>query len=729
MARTIQQDQADEAIDPETAPRPLAFGVRAAGEIKLDGRLDEAAWHDAIPISEFIQSQPRAGYPATEPTVVRILYDDRNLYVGAICYDSEPDRLTVTSLERDFPGGSTRDMDIFAVTLDTFLDRRNSFMFLVNPHGAVRDGQTFNDSRQLDLSWRGVVEIRTAMHDSGWTVEMAIPLTTLRFDPTRDEQRWGMNLLRRVRRKNEDSYWAPLDRRDPVHRMSKAGTLEGLKGMRPGRNLRVKPYAVAEDVSGELQLPANDGGGLREVLDHFDAGLDLKYGITTRLTLDATYRTDFSQVEVDQERINLTRFPLFFAEKRDFFVENSGSFVLGDVRERNYRMGSSLRDFTLFHSRRIGLSADRRPIPVPGGGRLTGRAGEFEIGLLDVQTQGFDSSPAENFAVFRVRRNLGGSDVGVMFINRQATGSLANGEYNRSYAADANLRLFHHMIVNSYVARTDEPGADGDQTAARLSVAWRDRIWDASAFVKHVGDAFSPGVGFVRRRGIRHGYATFGAHPRPRLPLVQEINPYGELHYITDLESVLQTRNATLGFRVELLDGSTLGILYQNRFERLEEPFTISGFVLPVGEYHTQEASAAFMSSRGRPFWTEVNLSGGDYWNGSRLSLALRAVWRVSYHLSFDVSASHNDVSLPHGSFTADVFGTRIRYAYSTSLFGSAFVQYNNERKQLVTNLRLNWMHAPLSDVFLVYTERRDVENNIVLDRVVTAKVTKLLAF
>ena len=739
VAWAVQQDtsalQRGGPIDPEAAPRPIVQAVVAASEINVDGVLDDVAWADAIPITDFVQSQPDLGYPATERTVVRILYDDRKLYVGALCYDSEPDKIEISVLERDIPG-STHDMDIFAITFDTFLDRRNGFIYLINPGGALRDGQIFNDSRGANYVWRGTADLEVVRHDSGWTVEMAIPWTNLRFDPTRGEQRWGMQILRRVRRKSEDSFWAPVPRRDLVHRMSKAGTLEGLRGLTPGRDLRIKPFALASDLSGSNQANGDvqrapailrgdyDGHEVRA-----DGGLDLKWGVTPTLTLDATYRTDFSHVEVDQERVNLTRFPLFFQEKRDFFVENSGSFVLGDVSERAYRMGSSLRSLTLFHSRRIGLSATRNPLPIVGGGRLTGKAGDFEIGLLDIQTGVFDSMPGENFSVARIRRNLGASDVGVMFINRQATGYLADGEYNRSFAADANLHLLNNMIVNSYVARTDEPDVNGNRTAARLSAAWRDRLWDASAFVQHIGDAFNPGVGFVQRAGIRHGYATFGAHPRPSMPLVYEVNPYGEVHYITDLDSKLLTRTATAGFGVEFQDGSTASLRYENGFERLDNPFNVSGFEIPVGDYNSHEGSASYSSSRARPLSTSVSVSGGDYWTGSRVSLSGGATWRVDYHLAFDVSGSYNDVSLPDGSFDTKVYATQIRYSYSTRVLATAYVQYNSSTDRLVTNLRLNWIYGPLSDLFLVYTERRDWGNKVVLDRIMTVKVTKMLAF
>jgi hypothetical protein len=675
-----------------------------------------------MPITGFVQSQPDAGYPATEETVVRVLYDDRKLYIGALCYDSEPDKLVITTLEYGLKP-STHDMDVFAITLDTFLDRQNAFVWLVNPRGAYRDGQVFNDSRSSDWAWRGVVEVEAMPHDSGWTVEMAIPWTTLRFDPTRGDGTWGMQMMRRVRRKSEDSYWAPVDRRDPVHRMSRAGSLVGLQGVSPGRNLKVKPFVFGTDLSGTM-YPADSA-----VDDGFEAGLDVKFGLTSGLTLDLTYNTDFSQAEVDQQRVNFTRFPLFFPEQREFFVENSGSFVLGDVTERNYRMGSSLRDFTLFHSRRIGLAADRRPIPIMLGGRVTGREGSWEVGLLDIQTESFESRPAENFGVVRLRRNLGSSDVGLMFINRQATGSLSSALYNRSYGVDANLHLLNNMIVNSYVTRTDEPGAEGDQWAGRLSVAWRDRMWDASGFVKHIGDAFNPGVGFVRRRGIRHGYVTFGAHPRPGVTAIQEVNPYAELHYVTDLDSRLLTREAVAGFGIQFLDGSSLNLRYLNGFERLDEPFYVRGNEIPEGEYRIDWGSASYSSSRARSVSARLTVGGGDYWTGSRISVSGQATLRASHQLTVDLTGSHDDISLSSGSFSTNLVGTRIGFAFNTALFVSAYVQYNGDTDQVISNARLNWIHAPLSDAFLVYTERRDLTNDVTLERAVTLKFTRMFAF
>ncbi len=706
-------------IDPNTAPRPTIRAAYCTTPIEVDGILDEANWQLADSTTGFTLNLPRVGYPASEKTVVRVLYDDERLYIGATMYDSEPDRLTISGLDQDF---ETHNSDLFGVSIDTYWDKQNAFLFAVNPAGALFDAQVFNDSRYTNRAWEGVVYRKTRIHDYGWTAEIAIPFTTLRFNGAAQPQTWGMNFLRRVRRKNEDAYWAPIDRQYRVHKMSQAGTLTGLEDIQQGRNLSVKPYVSGARQEGELRV--DDYG------NDFNAGFDLKYGVTPRLTLDITAFTDFSQVEVDQEQVNLTRFPLFFPEKRDFFMENAGIFTFGDVTERNYRTGSSPRDFSLFHSRRIGLSADRRPVPILLGARLTGRTSGFELGMLSAQTQESFGMPPENFAVARIRRSVfGSSDVGMMFINRQVTGSDTTASYNRSYGVDANLRLLGHMIVNSYFAMTDQPGLTGDSKAGWLQIGWRDPIWDASAFVKQVGAVFNPGVGFVRRTAMRQAFVTVGAHPQPNISQIIEVNPYVDVNFIADLRWALETRTVTAGVGTTFIDGSVLTLEYNNNLERLAEPETIAGVELPAGEYPFADAALVYMSSGARWVSGNVRLARGGFYDGDITSIGGTAVLRPNYHISFDLTAEHNDLTLADSSLTADLFSARIRYALSTSFFVSAYVQYNNSADEVVTNLRLNLIHAPLSDVFLVYSERRNVRTHILLDRVLTAKVTKLFAF
>jgi hypothetical protein len=707
-------------IDPETAPRPMLRAARAARPPSVDGRLDEAAWAAADSADDFVQQLPHTGMPARFRTVVRVLYDADFLYVGAMNYDPEPGRAITAGLERDFVSTNS---DAIGIGLDTFHDRRNSFLFIVNPKGAVRDEQTFDDSRTVVEAWEGVVEVktavvRTAAGDSAWVAEMAIPLRTLRFDAHRPVQEWGINFVRRVRRVNETSYWAPLERQYRVHRMSKAGTLTGLEGLRQGRNLQLKPYAVTSRSAG-AQVPATAHGA------HADAGLDAKYGLTPSLTLDATYNTDFSQVEVDQEQVNLTRFSLFFPERREFFIENAGAFTFGDVEERGYRMGASLRDFTLFNSRRIGLTRDGRPTPIIGGGRLSGRVGDWNIGLLDMHTRAALAEPGEHFVVGRARRNvLGNSDVGLLLSSREGGGA-----YNRSYGVDANVRPTANLVANAYVAASDASGTSADGYTTRTSLGYRGKLWNSSVMAKRVSEDFDPGLGFVRRRAIQQWFGTTGAHARPPLRGVQEVNPYVTADYITDLDGQLETRTLQAGLELYFQPDGQLSLEARDQFDRLDEAFTVfPGRQVPPGGYAWREATVRYQTGQGRPLSGSVSATGGGFYDGVRRSAGGSVVWRARYDLAFEGAVQRNDVDRAAGDFTADLASLRVRYAWSTRLFGSAFVQYNTQARAFVTNARVSLRYGPLSDVFLVYTERHATDTGVRNERSVALKMTRMAA-
>ena len=712
-------------VDPYVAARPSLRAFATEQAITVDGRLDEVAWTLAdSTLGPFIQIQPDPGYPATERTVVRVLYDAGNIYFGVELYDSEPDQLSIPGLEQDY---QTHDSDIFGIAIDSYWDKQSAFLFAINPAGAVFDAQSFNDSRYINRAWEGVIHVKTTIHEAGWTAEIAIPVTTLRFSSSAGEMTWGLNFSRRIRRKSEESNWAPMPRQFRLYKMSLAGTLTGFRNLQQGRNLWVKPYVSAA---------RQDGAGFTSgVSNDFDVGFDVKYGVTSRLTLDLTAFTDFSQVEVDREQVNLTRFSLFFPEKRDFFLENEGVFAFSDISLRNYRTGSSNRNFKLFHSRRIGLSAAREPQPIAAGGRLTGRIGGFDVGLLNVQTRTDGDSPAENFSVVRLKGDLtGNSDVGVIFVNRQGTSSGAAGDYNRAFGVDGNFRLLGNMVVNSYLAATDEPDASGDRTAAMFQVAWRGPLWDISTLVKHVGDGFNPGVGFVDRRGVRQLYATVGAHPEPDIPHILRINPRADVRLYSDLDWTLETLELTGGLGVTFMDGSILTLDYQDNFERLVEPTLIAGAEVPRGDYSFNTASVSYRSSGERALSGTVGFSQGGYYDGDRTSVSGKVQVRPSHHLALDFGVQHNALNLAGSEFTADLYSGRFRYAYSTKLFLMGFVQFNETTDELVTYLRLNILHAPLSDIFVVFSERRNVTDGVfagarLLDRMVTAKVTRLIAF
>jgi hypothetical protein len=713
-----------------SVPRPSLEARRAGGPVEIDGRLDEPAWAnaDSTTARPWIQINPDPGMPASEHTVVRILYDDRNLYVGAVLYDSDPASLIVPGLEPDYEVSSS---DIFGLALDSYHDRQNGFVFAVNPAGAVWDAQVFNDQADLIPAWDGIVDIRTAVNDSSWVVEMAIPFTTLRFAPTDGTQTWGINFTRRIRRQNEDAMWAPVPRQYRVYRFSLAGTLEGLDRLPTARNLWVKPYALAERL-----------GGAAGTSTTADAGLDVKWGLTPRMTLDLTANTDFSQVEVDQEQVNLTRFSLFFPEKRDFFLENEGTFAFQDVSIRNFRTGSSSRNFRLFHSRQIGLSPTREPLPVLGGARLTGRLGEkLEVGFLAMQTRAVDDPlggtafEAENFAVARVKAHVSdGSYLGAIFTNRQETGVDAGpAEYNRAFGVDGGLTVARNLILNMYLARTYEPSpaAEGSD-AAMFQAAWRSAVLDASVLVKKVDDGFNPGLGFVDRTGTQRLFTTVGAHPQVGWGPVLQLNPYVDLDWYTSSVGFLETRAITPGLEVQMRDGGSLTLEYTDRLERLFAPTDIAGSTVGAGTYRWGEPSVRYSVPGSYTLSGSLSLTGGDFYDGRRASLSANLLFRPNEHVSVSLGAQHNDLELGGRDLTADVFSTRLRYARDTRTFFLAFLQYNEATEELITNARFNLIHAPLSDVFLVYTERRSLADgaaDAVLERGVMLKVTRLVAF
>lgn len=724
-------------VDALALPRPDLRAFRVDSPPTLDGVLDEAVWQRADATApSWIQIGPDEGMPGSESTVVRILYDDEALYVGAELYDPEPEALISPGLEQDF---DTSSSDIFGIALDTFHDGANGFIFAVNPAGALFDAQTFDDQRAVNRSWEGIVDVETTVQADRWVVEMRIPFTTLRYTPAEGAQTWGLNFSRRIRRRNEDTFWAPLTRQYRVYKFSLAGTLSGLEGLEGGRNLWVKPSALAADRSGsEVADPGRDG----------DLGVDVKWGVTPGLTLDLTVNTDFSQVEVDQEQVNLDRFSLFFPEKRDFFLENDGIFAFEDVQIRNYRTGSSPRSFKLFNSRRIGLGPDRRPVPILAGARLSGRVGGVEVGLLEMQTRSTDPRddvaaglPGENFAVARLRAPLGSAGtVGAMFVNRQATSAGFTGE-NRAYGVDTNLQLLGNLVLSAYGARTGgddgASGADGDRNVGMLQLAWRDPLWNVSVLAKHVGDAFDPRVGFVDRRGVRRWFATVGAHPRPQgVPGILEVNPYLDADLYTNLDGATESRTLGPGLQLTTTDGGSIVLEVRDRFERVFEPFPIAGVEVPVGSFDFSEVSLAWTVPASHRVSGRLSVTRGGFYDGDRTSVGVDLAFRPSPHWQLSAGVQRNELDFGGTAFTADLYDARIRYGRDTRTFLSAFTQYNQSSDELVTNVRFNLIHAPLSDLFVVFTERRGFsgdeaggERAGVRERGLTLKVTRLVAF
>jgi hypothetical protein len=720
-----QERPAAADIDYETAHLSrIAAAVRISEKITVDGRLDEPAWERATPVGNFIQRRPRTGAPMTERTDVRFLYDDDNLYVSVFSFDSDPAGIIVNSVQRDY---QTQESDGVTVLIDSLHDRRSGFTFVANPLGAKRDVQLSNDGSG-NLDWDGVWDVKTSRNDQGWIAEFVIPFTTLRFSSS-PSQEWGLQITRRITRKNEEADWSPLPQRFSNWRMSMAGTLTGLENIRQGRNLKVKPF-----VSSGITQSRSASGGLQtlrgfERFKDYDGGLDVKYGLSPSLTLDATFRTDFAQVEADQQQVNLTRFNLFFPEKREFFLENSGTFNFG----AGSGSGGGGGNLVPFFSRRIGLSASGTPIPIVGGARVSGSLDRFDVGVLTMRTESLGSTPSNTFLVGRVKRNISTSSwIGALMTNRD---SARAGDYNRVAGADAHFQFLHKLDFDAYLLGSDTPGRTGANLARRFQAGWTDEELVATAEYSDVQPDFNPEVGFVRRRDMKNYTSELAWKPQLRQSdLIRNFNIGTTVDYYEGSGSgEIETRvtDTTLGIVFE--SNANASFVYSNTFDRLTTPLPIPAgtphVTLARGDYTFDRYTAQFSTNQRKKISGSGTLSAGDFYGGDRTQATAAVTLKPNYHLSMNLSYDRNQVDLPNGSFTTQLVGAKFIYGFSPRAFLNAFLQYNADTRLVSSNIRFDLIHRPLSDLYIVYNDTRDTALGQVRERAFVVKLTNLFTF
>jgi hypothetical protein len=717
-----------------TAGAPIDYGtarlnrrleaVRAAGEITLDGVLNEPAWSDAPVASNFVQNDPREGEPATFDTEVRVLYDDDAMYFGVFAKDDEPGRIIVNDIKKDFNTGSS---DGFRVILDTFHDERNGYQFATNPAGAKWDSQMSNEGRENNANWDGIWDVATSVTEAGWYAEIRIPFRTVKFS-TADVQSWGVNFERKLRRFNEDSYWSPLPRIYDLDRVSLAGTVEGMRGLRPGRNLRFKPYAASS---------SNTTGGGRTRGD-VDAGFDVKYGITTGLVWDFTVNTDFSQVEADEQQINLSRFSLFFPEKRDFFLENSGIFEFGGgggFFGGGGGGGGRSGDMRLFFSRRIGLSENGAAIPLLAGTRLTGRQGPYSVGALNIQQREQEAVPSTNFTVLRLRRNiLAQSDIGAVLLNKEEIGP----HDNRVFGLDANFR-FGFLNLNGYAVKTFFPRlitpGTGNEYAMRAGFTYDSRAWQLQGSFSGIGERFNDEMGFVPRRGVNNFDGRLGPRLRPAAlsKWVRQTQPHIEFDIFTrQHDGRLESRYLGYHWGLNLQNGSNGELGVNTNSEEIHAPFSINtfrGIRVNSGRYDFAEAFMFWNTNPAARVSLNSRVSTGPFYDGYRRGYVIGPSVRLNENFNASVNLQINDIEVSTGAFVSKLLATRVNYNFNTRMFVNAFVQYNSDSRQWTSNVRFNIIHRPLSDFYLVYNEHRDDRTGDLLTRAVIAKMTYLVAF
>ena len=727
-ATAVAQEPPPTVIDYAAARRDRKLpATQATGPIVLDGKLDEPSWAGAPLANGFVQNDPREGAPATYDTEVRLLYDDRALYIGVFAKDPEPGEIIVNELRKDF---NTSSADGFQVVIDTFHDERNGYQFAINPMGAKWDAQMSNEGRDNNANWDGIWDVGTLIGTDGWYAEIEIPFKTLKFGPEA-MQTWGINFQRRLRRRNENSYWSPLRRIHQLSRVSMAGTVDGREGLKPGANIRVKPYALAN---------FNKLAKL-DVDQDYDAGFDVKYGVTSGLTWDFTVNTDFSQVEADEQQVNLTRFSLFFPEKRDFFLENSGVFQFGAGNTgggggANGGRQNVSQDMIFFFSRQIGLSAAGDAIPLLAGTRLTGRVGGWSVGALNIQQREQNLSPSTNFTALRLRKDiLANSDVGVMLLNKEPTGS----NYNRAFGADANFRFFRDLTLNLASARsatpTDKVPGEGDDWYSKSSFGYRGNFWETRGAYQTIGSRFNDEMGFVPRTGVDNAEFYLGTHIRPKRlqGWLRETFPHVQIeNFVKRNGGGLESRYMDWHWPITLQNSTFVEVGTNPNVEVIDERFAINArrriYVEP-GRYEFKEHFLLANTNSAAPFSMNLRYGIGDFYEGYKRSYTIGGTYRLNQHLNLSLSDSINDIDLDSGSFVTNLVTARVNYYFSTKVFVNALVQYNTDTNQWSSNMRLDIIHRPLSDIYLVYNERHDSRSGALISRAVIAKMTYLLAF
>lgn len=696
-----------------------AARLEESERIELDGRLDETAWRRAAPATDFLQSDPVNGAAATERTEVRVLFDRHHVYLGVICFDSEPHRLLGNQMQRDQPFSGD---DRFMWSIDTYLDGRSGYFFEINPSGAMGDGLIVpgrNDNISVNKSWDGIWTARVRRSDIGWTAEVEIPFRTLNF--ARNAAAWGINFQRTVRRKNEESRWSGHARNQGLTRMASAGQLVGLSGASQGVGLDLKPYLVA-DVS---QAP---GLGAPALVGSVTGGGDLFYNLTPGLRANFTLNTDFAETEVDQRRVNLTRFPLFFPEKRDFFLEGSSFF------DFSREPGEAV---VPFFSRRIGLDAAGQPQRIDYGVKLTGQLGSFDLGLLQVKTGDTDTLEGEAFTVVRSRRRvLAQSYFGTIYTRRGGP----PGEEDRHTAgvdfeiATSRFRGSQNLELSGFYLFTSNLSDTGRGNGYGVRLSYPNDLWNARISFRELQEHYDPAVGFTERRGYRRLNPVVQFSPRPKThPWIRRVSLGVNAEILTDVKNHLLTRRPQItALEVELHTGDRLEVEVVPFYERLEEDFEISsGIILPAGgRYNFTRYSVQLDTADRRTVALESQYDFGTFYSGNRREASVGVTVRPRPGWLISVDGEHNELDLAEGRFATNVFRALVNTQFNPWISLTNNVQYDTVTKIAGWQFRFRWITQPGNDVYVVYTHNWiDRQTVATFDRKGAIKVIRTYRF
>jgi hypothetical protein len=676
----------------------LVRAWRISEPINVDGRLDETVYRDISPVTEFIQSLPKQGAPTTERTEAWVLYDEDNIYVACRCHDSRPDRIIANDMRHD--SNNLSQHDSFGVAFDTFFDGRNGVQFYITAAGGMREGSVTDERFSVD--WNGVWDGRSTRFEDGWITEMVVPFKTLRYG-SGGEQKWHIQLRRHVASKGEMTFVTPLNPQwgfGGMTHYSAAATLVDLEAPPASSNFEIKPYAMSRLTTDRLSRPA-----VNNDVDP-DWGVDVKYGLTESLTADFSYNTDFAQVEVDEAQVNLTRFSLSFPERRDFFLESQGLFQFGTGGGGD--VGGDMVP-NIFYTRRIGLTG-ARAIPVIAGGRVSGKAGLWSIGALNMATEKDEAAGVAltDFTVLRLRRDiLRRSNVGGLYTRRSV--STVGPGANDVWGVDANFAFYQNVYFSGYLSGSRNDGRSGDDLSYRAQFNYTADRYGLAIDRLVVEPNFNPEVGLIRRENFRRNLARARFSPRTtNNRLVRKWTYEGSLDYITDNKNVLESREANGTFRIDFHNTDSVSVQYQRLYELLVQPFRVSRDVrIPVGGYDFDNLVVSYTAGAQYRLSGTSSFETGSFYNGDKKTVSLRGRLELTNQLGLEPNISLNWVDLPEGSFTDTVIGARSVFTMTPRMFVGALVQYQSSNSSLSTNLRFRWEYQPGSELFVVYTEGR----------------------
>lgn len=691
--------------------------------IKIDGVLDDPAWSRAIPYYEyFYQQEPLDRAPSSEKTKIMVLQDKEKIYFGMQIDDSEPDKIFASVMRDD---GSLLNDDCIELLIDTFQDKRNSYAIGTNPLGVKVDAIISDEGNHINKSWDCIWYCKSKKNEKGWSTEMVFPFKSLKYKKG-EVTDWGLNITREIKRTKEITYLAPIPRglgHNGKFKGSLFATLKNIRAPESGLNLEIQPYTAA----GRTQIYRPNDVNLK-----LNGGVDLKYQVTPQMTVDLTYKTDFAQVESDQEIVNVTRFNINLPEKREFFLESAGMFNFGSGTSAGGTLvGSELQpDFVFFNSRTIGIKNGKQ-VPLFGGAKVVGRVGKYSLGIMNLQSEetAIDNSyiePTMNYTAMKVRKDFfTNSNVGFMVLNKQGSGN----NYSRAYGSDAFFAITREIIVNGSIAKTASPDITSKDWAGTFGALLNKDWIDASVRYTHIDTLFKPDMGFVRRGNIRNASGSLGFTKWVNNDYFKSISLVNSLTYITDHHDALESRDNGIELWISTKGDDFLSLGITKEHEYLSHSEYIRNIKIDQGIYNYVNQNITFKSYRGRPITGSITYKWGDEFDGKSNRILMKNTTKVANQFNFDLEYTHDNLRFKNGSLNANVLGGRFNYSFTTELFAKYYIQWNDADKRVSGNFLIDYIYKPRSHIYLVYNENRETMYgwlHHIKDRIILLKFTYL---